>query len=282
MLVKLFLESKSSVKITCRCYAAAINQFRVFVRPDIEHTEPKEALKFITRLEQGGAAWATIRNRVGALTAFFDFLEAIGERSGNPFRCIRGLIPKRQRCQVRPTAALSVSIIRAMLKAPAKNTKSGIRDKALLAALFGGALRPSEAAALKVSDVQVTQGGNIVLRLAKTKAGIVQYQILSNRFAETIVELVSQRKSEGATNCDPLFINYNRHGGRICARTIARMFSHYAAECGVHAAPHAARAAAITQLLRAGASVIDVKRFSRHARLDSLEAYDKRDKVANI
>jgi site-specific recombinase XerD len=271
----LFLETK--VANTRRAYKAALEQFKAF--GGSRRSSTKDALEFVILLQSRGASWATVRSRLGAIAAYFDFLIALNAADRNPIRDVRPLIPKRQRRQVRPTATLEPDAVRTILEAPARDTKTGIRNAALLASMFGGGLRRSEAMMLNVGDIEVTPEACLVLRLQQTKAGITQYQTIGPAFAETVSALIAQRKTSGAKNDSPLFCFYyqdGRPGRRLSGETIYKIFKRYAQAAGKEAAPHSARAAAITQLLRQGASLLDVRRFSRHTWLDSLNAYDQR------
>lgn len=104
-------------------------------------------------------------------------------------------------------------------------------------------------------------------------------QPLKGEFAERVCLLVSQRKQEGAINEDLLFVCYDKFGKpkkTLSVKTLYRMFKYYSKEAGLEAAPHAARAAAITKLLKDGVRLIDVQRFARHHSWHTVCIYDHR------
>lgn len=277
--IELFLSMKP--RNTARSYRASLTKFFEFLKKKKKRPEKADvddALGFLTAMNKTYAP-ATISNRQGALTAYYAFLEATKRVRSNPFGLVNSVLPYRQKHQVRPTATLKPSTIKTLLDLPPRNTRVGIRDRALLSAFFGGGLRRSEAISLNVGDVVINRRGVIVLRLERTKNGADQEQPIRGRFAERICELVAQRKTEGADNPDPLFVAYRKYRTlkhRMSQSTVYRTFKRYAEQAGQIAAPHSARAAAMTKLLLQGFRLIDVKKFARHASYRTIEAYDHR------
>lgn len=268
--LKIFLAGKPCN--TARCYKRAIMDFVHWLwkhkkRRRYVKATARDAAEYLTRMI-GSSASATVSNRHGALTAYYTYLEALGDIEKNPFQLAKALIPRRQRKQVRPTATIPPAKVRGIMDMPDGRTPEGIRDRAILSALFGGGLRRSELLAITLGDIQVTPGGELVLELPRTKAGEAQHQIIKGRFAERICELVACRKAQGARNCDKLF--------EMSESTLYRLFREYCRKAGIKAAPHAARAAAITNLLERGIRLDDVKRFARHASFHTIELYDHR------
>lgn len=273
----LFLAAKP--RNTVRSYGSAIRQFGAWLRGHRKrHVKAtvKDAVEYLTSLISSHAP-ATVSNRHGALASYYAYLQAIGEIEKNPFQLAKALIPRRQRHQVRPTARITPDIVKTMLNLPDRRTQKGVRDRAILSALFGGGLRRSELLKIKLGQIVCTVEGTLTLKLDHTKNGLDQEQVLRGRFAERVVELVAQRKTEGATNEDRLIVNYFRdHLKPMSEKTLYRLFRRYAKEVGVRAAPHAARAAFITKLLMQGYRLIDVKKAARHAAYQTVEAYDHR------
>lgn len=274
--IKQFLATRPAN--TKRVYKYALVDFALWIwkykRRRYADATIKDASEYLTRMIRSSAS-ATVAVRHSALSSYFTYLEAIEEVKRNPFRLVKKLLPARQKHQVRPTATLNVKIVRNLLKLPAKNTREGVRDSAIMAALLGGGLRRSEVLKLNLEDIVVTVKGSLIMRLKSTKAGDDSQQVLRGNLAARITALVALRKTEGAENEDPLIICY-RSGRRMSESTLYRLFKAYAKKAGIKAAPHSARAAAITKLLEDGFSLLDVKKFARHAGWHTIETYDHR------
>jgi site-specific recombinase XerD len=106
--------------------------------------------------------------------------------------------------------ALSSGELRALFEACADGTKAGIRDAALLAILYAGGLRRSEAVALHLSDFQ-PEDGALTVRGGKGRKDRIVYA--SNGSLDALVDWIALRGSEPG----PLFCPVNR-GDRILPR----------------------------------------------------------------
>lgn len=184
----------------------------------------------------------------------------------------------------RPTEMVPFEKVSEILSLPDKTTLKGQRDRALLAILFGGGLRRSEAREIRIGDIKQTRQGTVYLRLRATKGKVDADQALPDWAGEEVLLLMKSRKRDGALSGDHLFVSFAGQGGRtqtlrpISTSGIYKIFRKYCALAGVDApvSPHSARATAITKLLEDGETHREVKEFSRHASIGMVELYDKR------
>lgn len=257
---------------TKKTYATAWHQWRGF-NPSLKESS-KTALMFLMSLKRNGASMGTIRTRYHALSSIYNRLVHLELAEKNPFHKLASVFPIRDKAQVRPTRSFSARDVHAMLKLPDRRTARGVRDRAIMSAIFGGGLRVSEVHGLDVGDIICGHDGTTWrLHLAETKAQEVQYQPLAHCYAQPIVELVAQRKTEGATETDPLFITAR---GRLSIEQMRRIFKQYSEEIGQRKAPHAGRATFATQLLQQGATYEQVATALRHNDTQMVGVYDKR------
>ena len=179
---------------------------------------------------------------------------------------------------------LDLAFVEKILHSPDIRTKKGLRDSAILSALFGGGLRRSEVASLRVADVRHTSSGNTYLYLRSTKAKKDAEAAIPDWAAQRILEYQSIRLKDGAMEGDYLFVSYRGQAGNsptnepISHSGIYRLFKKYCMMAGVkgHLSPHSARATAITKLLADGVPHRLVQQFSRHSSVQMVEVYDKR------
>lgn len=246
---------------------------------------PREAMGFLAWLKKrrtkDGSRMSdnTVAQRLAILRRVFRHLNDIGARLGNPIACIADAIPGRQRVQKRPTKLIPFDAVQRFLDMPPANTKAGIRDRALLAILFGGGLRRSEAMKLNLEDIGEGADGVPFLILRNTKGGTNQQQSLPPWAWERLIKYLEQRDADQDGN-QALFVFYYRKGtarGRLSTETAARLYKRYARAAGIgNAAPHSARATAVTMLKELGYEDREVAKFLRHSTTRQVEVYDKR------
>ena len=228
---------------------------------------------------------ATISKKFAALRRIYRML--IGTGLGitqNPFDVDKVPAPAKDAGRKRPTEMLDFSLVKKVVNSPDSSTPKGLRDKAILSALFGGGLRRSEVAALRVGDVRRTSAGTLYVYLRSTKAKRDAEQALPSWAAECIDKLAKQRVKNGAGGADYLFVSYTGQAGKtptsdpVSASGIYKLFKFYCrmAGAGKFVTPHSARATAITKLLADGIPHRDVQEFSRHSSIQMVELYDKR------
>jgi site-specific recombinase XerD len=283
---------------TKRRYTTVINDFKAFIGPNTSLADitVSDAYQYLDHLKQrdginsrgGGTAslaGATIRNAVETLRSLYRYLTSIGLITINPFDAVANHTPSNKFNQKRPTEIVPFDKVMELCNVPSRFSPEGIRDRAILAALFGGGLRKSEVLNLTLGDVrtQTTKEGEIVfyLRLSATKSGYEQHQALPDWAAERMMRLIEVRRVEQAKELDPLFCTYvadNTTNASISIRTLDRLFRSWCDNCGLPETItcHSARATAISQLLAQGVSHREVQLFARHSSVVTTEGYDKR------
>lgn len=228
---------------------------------------------------------ATIRKKIAALRRLYRMLLAcdLGLKI-NPFDTDRIPPPSAHSGQKRPTEMIDFKLVQKIISQPDENIPKGLRDKAVLAVLFGAGLRRSEAAAIRLSDVKSSLRGTAYINLRATKAKRDFDQALPKWAAAIVHKLRALRVKEGAHDGDFLFVSYRGKAGRYPTSSplsdsgIYKLFKYYCARAGAgrFVSPHSARATAITKLLQDGFSHREVQEFSRHASVQMVEVYDKR------
>lgn len=234
---------------------------------------------------QATQANATIAKKITVLHRLYRMLIAanIGF-SANPFEPDNVPAPSAKSGQKRPTEMLDFSLVEKVLNQPDLTTPAGVRDRAILALLFGGGLRRSEVTSLRICDVRRSQMGTLYLRLRATKNKKDADHAIAPWTAEALEPLLELRLSEGAAAGDPLFVSYRGPNAfhhakvQLTPSGLYKLFKRYcmAAGAGDFITPHSARATAITKLLADGVAHREVQEFSRHSSIQMVEVYDKR------
>lgn len=144
------------------------------------------------------------------------------------------------------------------------------RDRAAVRLLYDLALRRGEVVALDVEDLDA-EAETVSVR----GKGRTQKQRMTLP-APTLSALVAWLEARG-TEAGPLFLNFDRagKGGRLTGTSLYRIVRGLGEDAGVRVRPHGLRHAAITEALDlTGGDVRSVRKFSRHAKLDTLMVYD--------
>lgn len=175
----------------------------------------------------------------------------------------------------------------AMLRAARERatTPAGRRDLALLLLLHDHGLRRGEAAALDLADVDLEAGTVAVLGKGRDE------KVLLTLNPPAAADLAGWIRARGDW-AGPLFHRLDRgagpgHPGRLDPGSIARIVHGLGRRAGVARGthPHGLRHQGITRALDlAGGDVRRVRRFSRHAKLETLLRYDdnRRDEAGAI
>lgn len=222
---------------------------------------------------------ATVKHKVIILCSIWDELAHLGCVTSNPWRKAKKDMRRIQGNDRRPHQLIPFEKVRELFKLEYSGPE-GARDKALLAALFGGALRINEALGVRLCDVKEGTAGTVILTLRNTKRQRAEEQTIGSWAAVHIRAYLEVRKTEGASDLDPFFTKYRDRAPVnefMLDRTVRRQFTGYMRRVGLTGqfSPHCARATAITKLLQDGLPHREVLKFSRHSSIQMLERYDK-------
>jgi integrase len=109
--------------------------------------------------------------------------------------------------QTRPPEPLTPAEVHALIDAASRYSSSGIRLRALVAVMYGGGLRISEALALSPRDVDTRKGS---IRVRKGKGGKTRTVGVDPRSCELLEAWQARRTALGLTARHPLFATYTK------------------------------------------------------------------------
>jgi integrase/recombinase XerD len=164
--------------------------------------------------------------------------------------------------------------IDALLAAPDRQTAQGRRDYALLLFLYNSGARATEAAQLKVRDLDI--------RAASVKiTGKGRKQRLCPLWPATMVAL--EVVIGGRTTSEPIFVNrlgqaITRFGiHTLVERYTLRICAKFPALATKRVSPHSIRHSTATHLLRAGVDINTIRGWLGHVSLDTTNIYAEID-----
>ena len=174
-----------------------------------------------------------------------------------------------------------------------RDTVKGARDRALLALLFGGGLRRSEACSVRLDQytprrkcLRVVGKGNIEreVPLGRYAAHLDAWIATRGHGAGPILTSITPPRDrlarDGTKVYEPGAVARKADGGlaHLTDDGLYKILADLAAAAGVgRLAPHDARRTRITGLFRAGVDALQVQRFAGHRQMATTSHYDMRD-----
>lgn len=209
---------------------------------------------------------ATIARKVASTRAFFRFLEKRRLLLKNPAKMLES--PKIRRPL--PTF-LNVEAAREVVETPSSETPDGLRDRVMLELLYGGGLRVSELAGLRISDIDLAQGEVRVLGKGRRER-----LVPVGPAAISAVRAWLLRRGELADPAAPSdALLLGSQGGPLSVRRIQTLVQRYgmlgAGRADLH--PHALRHTCATHMLDGGASLRAIQEQLGHASLATTQRY---------
>ncbi len=170
---------------------------------------------------------------------------------------------------------LSSEDVQLLLRACSRRALSGLRDRALIAVLWGAGLRLAEALALRPKDLDLDRGAITVQRGKGAKRRVAGIDAGN---AAILAEWLACRQRLGATRSQPVFccIQHDRIGRPVSQASVRQMLGRRAKRAGlddrrVHA--HGLRHAHAVSLMADGVKVVHIQRQLGHANLAVTSVY---------
>lgn len=174
-----------------------------------------------------------------------------------------------------PLKVLENKDLETLLDAPDQTKSDGMRDRAILEALFSTGLRVSELASLNIDSINFERREFPILG----KGGKERIVFLSEAAAETLQKYLSTRHDP----YKPLFIRFqgrqdpsdDGENMRLTTRSIERIVEKYVKQVGltVKATPHTLRHSFATDLLVNGADIRSVQEMLGHSNIATTQIY---------
>lgn len=236
----------------------------------------EDCAKFVKDCAARGIAPQSQRYAIILMNQVFLRLVEADLRETNPMKTFKAL--KFRETEVRRAAALSSKDVTRLLNSPRGSNREAVRDRAVLALLFGCGLRRSEVWNLRLGDIRVSTRGVAYVALRTSKAGRPSAQPMAPWVAERVSAYVKLRWQDGALNTHRLVCRYLQDGTPRDAsnRFVNDIVRRHAERCGFkNVTSHSGRVSSITHLLASGHGPRKVMQFSRHASIQAMERYDR-------
>jgi site-specific recombinase XerD len=257
--------------LTIAAYQAALAQWREYVRlcladkpPD--RISPRELLEYLEHLRRDrGNGDAALNRTLTIIRGFYRAMVAMGQLDpdDNPLKGFPSIkaVPRKL-----PTV-LTPEETERLLNEPPGNTILGLRDRAVLALLYGSGIRASECASLTQGQVNLTA-------LTITVCGKGGHQRTLPLHPQLAAVLKRYQLARGPALPQAPFFRSRR--GRALSRgalyervrTCARR-----ARLGKLLSPHRLRHTFATHLVRAGVNLVTIRDLLGHRQITSTQIY---------
>ena len=262
----LLLEDFKDAKSIIGRKPSTIYQYDLAVRRLAEFTNNKRFEDVTTQDLRDYLRWCkdttknssvTLRNKMDALLAFYNFLYDENIVKRNPVKAV-GTIAVEKRLK----KTLSGEEMEALRQASYAST----RDRALLEFLYSTGVRVSECTKVEIKDCNLDTG-EVFVTGKGSKERIVY---LNNNAKYYIRKFLKERPPKNKYS--PLFPN--QKGGKMCNRNVQLILSKIAEKAGVEDVyPHKIRRTMATDLINRGMPIEQVKVLLGHEYLDTTMIY---------
>jgi integrase/recombinase XerD len=257
--------------LTLVAYENTLKQFHEWVQVKCSDRAPdeitaREVLSYVQYLREVRDNGASAANRaVVVLRRFYGAMVAMGylDQSANPLATFPSIkaVPRKL------PSALSQEQVSRLLAEPKPDTIIGLRDRALLALLYGTGIRASECASLRNSHVDLKE-----LTIAvHGKGGHERVIPLNPQLGELLRAYVQARGSSLPTA--PFF---RSRFGRLLSRggvyERVRTWGQRS-RIGIRLSPHRMRHTFATHLVRAGVGLVTIRDLLGHRLITSTQVY---------
>lgn len=228
-------------------------------------SDPSKArIAVLSFLGQDNIAPATFNIRLRYLKSFFSWLVNEGAYTGNPLEGI-----KTRKAEPR-IVQHSAEVLTKLLKLPDRSTYCGKRDYALLCLSIDTAIRPSEALALELEDVNLKEM-TVLIRASIAKTRKSRTLPFSLETAKALQALIASRPREWETPL--LFANYE--GDKLTVSGWRqRLQKNYAPKLGLkRLSPYDLRHDAALHFLRNGMHPFALQTIMGHSNLETTKLY---------
>jgi integrase/recombinase XerD len=256
---------------TVAAYQATLNQFRKWLEETQAAQEPNQVtaamiLDYVRYLRLGrNNGDSAVNTHVVTIRNFY--LAMVSLEQLDLTRSPVNQLPKVKAPKRKIKDILSQDEVAVLLKKPRKDTVLGLRDRAILALLYGTGIRASECALLTDSDVDFE---------AKTirVVGKGGHQRVIPLNDSVLQALMNYQAARGKQNRDRAFFKSRKKRGttRGIIYERVRRFSRLA-KIGKKVTPHVLRHTFATHLLKLGEKLIVLKELLGHRQLSSTQLY---------
>lgn len=203
------------------------------------------------------------RRLISSVRGFYKFLMFEGHVGKNPAEDL--VAPQKG---VYLPRFLNRSEVETLLSAPDTSTESGLRMRAILELMYASGLRVSEAASLKIGDIDIDAG----IVTTTGKGGKTRRVPVGASAVEWVKSYLALRRKKPDIDIENLFVTDT--GMPLTRHSIYDSITKYAQQCGLSGvSPHTLRHSFATHLVQNNADIRSVQQMLGHADISTTQIY---------
>ena len=230
---------------------------------------------FVAARREAGYADASIERSLSAVKSFHRFMVREGITDAHPTSTIR--LPKKEE---RLPDCIPIDAAAALLEQDFPATAAGVRDRAMLEALYGCGLRASELCGLNIGDLYLSD--EFIRVFGKgSKERLVP---ICGSALRVLAEYLNGARSELAAHARTLAASpavfLNKNGGRISRQSVHTVCERYGRLVGIEGLhPHTLRHSFATHMLAGGADLRVLQEILGHSDISTTQIYTHIDRT---
>jgi len=229
-------------------------------------TAKNDIINFMVHQKENGISVNSVARRLAAIKSFYRFLVRERILKSDPTSLVDS--PKLWK---KVPETLSINEIESLLNAPDLKDVQGIRDRAILETLYATGMRVSEAAGLKLTDVNFDIG--FLRCIGKgSKERVIP---LGKKAISSVRKYLEISRPKLLKKKESAYLFVNRFGGRISRQSLWKIIKRYARQAGIkkQIKPHILRHSFATHLLEKGADLRSVQEMLGHSNISTTQIY---------
>ena len=242
-------------------YRLDLEEFFLFLsHDDVKAVDYPVLRRFLAHLRAKDLKPRSVSRKLSSLRSFFKYLQREGVIEKNPAALLQ--TPKLDKTL--PHFMTEQDAVR-LMEAPAGDTLSDRRDKAIVETLYSAGIRVSELVGMSVTDVDLIS--NVIKVFGKGKKERIVP--MGEKACAALTDYLAARGSEAKA------IFLNKSGGRLTARSVRNIINKHITRQSVaqKVHPHMLRHSFATHMLDHGADLRCVQELLGHVNLSTTQIY---------
>ncbi len=259
---------KNYSKHTLTSYTNDLREFFKFLdKETLENVDVLFLRKYLALLKTNDFSKKTVARRMASLRTYFKYLVREGYLKKSPVGFLK--TPKLEK---RLPIILDENEMSRLMDSPGQDL-AGLRDRAILEALYSTGMRVSELVGLNIDGIDFIGGVCRVLG----KGAKERLCPIGDRALRCIRQYLASLESMKQRKGNALFVNVSPHqkGSRLTDRSVRRVVEKYIARTcrKENISPHTFRHSFATHLLNRGADLRSVQELLGHENLSTTQIY---------
>lgn len=242
---------------------AKLAKFSADENLDVVHLSRTDLRAFITDLSISGLSPSSVGRIISTVRGFYKFLLMDGHIKKHPAEDLD--TPKKG---FYLPNFMNEDEVERLLSQPDVSREIGLRDRAILEMMYASGLRVSEAANLRIGDIDIDAG----ILTCRGKGNKERKVPLGKSAVEWLKAHLAKRRKREHIELRNLFVTSTTRP--ISRQTIFKFIKGYAKEAGLHdVSPHTLRHSFATHLLQRGADSRSVQAMLGHVDISTTQIY---------